>query len=92
MTRTGTDPGGRRPTHRRRRCASTSVACIDPASGGTSGIHFAAVLERLGIAREVAAQTGAALTPPDAKPVAVTCDAAHRVRVEDYVRRGLQIQ
>ncbi|MDH4181563.1 MAG: phenylalanine--tRNA ligase subunit beta [Betaproteobacteria bacterium] len=41
-------------------------------------------LSILGIAREVAAQTGAALTPPEAKPVAATCDAAHRVRIEDH--------
>ena len=37
--------------------AAQSVACIDPASGGTSGIHFAAVLQRLGIAREVDAKS-----------------------------------
>jgi molybdate transport system substrate-binding protein len=38
---------------RRTLLAANSVACIDPASGGTSGIHFASVLKRLGIAREV---------------------------------------
>jgi molybdate transport system substrate-binding protein len=34
-----------------------SIAYTDPASGGTSGIHFAKELERLGIAGEVAAKT-----------------------------------
>lgn len=38
---------------RRSLLAAKRIACIDPASGGTSGIHFAAVLKRLGIEREV---------------------------------------
>ena len=42
---------------RRALLEARSVACIDPASGGTSGIHFAAVLKRLGIARDVAAKS-----------------------------------
>jgi molybdate transport system substrate-binding protein len=42
---------------RRALLAAKSVACIDPASGGTSGIHFAAVLKRLGIEREVGAKS-----------------------------------
>jgi molybdate transport system substrate-binding protein len=36
--------------------AAKSVAYSDPASGGASGVHFAKVLERLGIAAEVAAK------------------------------------
>ncbi len=42
---------------RRTLLAAKSVACIDPASGGTSGIHFASVLKRLGIDREVGAKS-----------------------------------
>jgi molybdate transport system substrate-binding protein len=37
--------------------AATSIAYVDPASGGASGIHVAKVLERLGIAREMHAKT-----------------------------------
>lgn len=40
--------------------AAKSVAYTDPASGGTSGIHFARELERLGIAAEIA---------PKARPI-----------------------
>jgi phenylalanyl-tRNA synthetase beta chain len=40
-------------------------------------------LSILGIAREVAAMTGAPLRPPAAAPVPVTSSAVHRVRVED---------
>jgi molybdate transport system substrate-binding protein len=32
---------------------ATSIAYVDPASGGTSGIHLAQVLEKLGIAAEI---------------------------------------
>ena len=41
-------------------------------------------LSILGIAREVAAQAGAKLTPPEMKCVAATSDAVHRVVVEDF--------
>jgi molybdate transport system substrate-binding protein len=34
-----------------------SIAYVDPASGGTSGIHIAKVLEKLGIAGQVKAKT-----------------------------------
>ena len=34
-----------------------SVAYSDPASGGASGVHFAAVLERLGIADKLKGKT-----------------------------------
>jgi phenylalanyl-tRNA synthetase beta chain len=41
-------------------------------------------LSILGVAREVSAITGAALTAPDSTPVEVTTDATHRVRIEDF--------
>ena len=37
--------------------AAKSIAYVDPASGGASGIHFATVLDRLGIANEMQAKT-----------------------------------
>ena len=37
--------------------AAKSISYVDPASGGASGIHFAKVLERLGIANEMQAKT-----------------------------------
>jgi molybdate transport system substrate-binding protein len=43
--------------------ATPSVAYSDPAKGGASGIHFARVLERLGIAEEM--KPKAKLTGPD---------------------------
>jgi len=33
--------------------AAKSIVAVDPAAGGTSGIHFAKVLERLGIAEQI---------------------------------------
>src|SRR2546428_6555786 len=35
-----------------------SIVNLDPASGATSGIHFASVLERLGLAEAVKPTTG----------------------------------
>jgi molybdate transport system substrate-binding protein len=37
--------------------AAKSISYVDPASGGASGIHFATVLDRLGIADEIKAKT-----------------------------------
>ena len=37
--------------------AAKSIVYMDPAKGGTSGIHFAAVLQRLGIADQVRGKT-----------------------------------
>jgi molybdate transport system substrate-binding protein len=37
--------------------AAKSISYVDPASGGASGIHFAKVLDRLGIANEMQAKT-----------------------------------
>jgi molybdate transport system substrate-binding protein len=37
--------------------AAKSISYVDPASGGASGIHFAKVLDRLGIASEVKSKT-----------------------------------
>ncbi|MFO1083064.1 MAG: molybdate ABC transporter substrate-binding protein [Reyranellaceae bacterium] len=37
--------------------AAKSVTYLDPAAGGTSGVHFAKVLERLGIAAEMKSKT-----------------------------------
>ena len=37
--------------------AAKSIAYVDPASGGASGIHFAKVLDRLGIANEMKSKT-----------------------------------
>ncbi len=37
--------------------AAKSISYVDPASGGASGIHFAKVLERLGIANEMQSKT-----------------------------------
>jgi hypothetical protein len=39
-------------------CANTAqTSYVDPASGGASGIHFAKVLDRLGIANEMKSKT-----------------------------------
>jgi molybdate transport system substrate-binding protein len=48
---------------RRTLLSSKSVAYSDPAKGGASGVHFARVIERLGIAEEM--KTRAKLTGPD---------------------------
>ena len=40
-------------TMKRTLLAARSVSYVDPAGGGTTGVHFARVLERLGIAEEV---------------------------------------
>jgi molybdate transport system substrate-binding protein len=48
--------------------AAKSISYVDPASGGASGIHFAKVLERLGIAREMQAKT---VFPDPKTPAAV---------------------
>ena len=37
--------------------AAKSIAYVDPASGGASGIHFATVLDRLGIVNEMKSKT-----------------------------------
>jgi molybdate transport system substrate-binding protein len=37
--------------------AAKSISYVDPASGGASGIHFAKVLDRLGIASEMPSKT-----------------------------------
>jgi molybdate transport system substrate-binding protein len=37
--------------------AARSVTYLDPAAGGTSGVHFAKVLDRLGITAEMKAKT-----------------------------------
>src|SRR5256712_3876252 len=37
--------------------AAKSISYVDPASGGASGIHFAKVLDRLGVASEVKSKT-----------------------------------
>jgi molybdate transport system substrate-binding protein len=37
--------------------AAKSISYVDPASGGASGIHFAKVLDRLGIANEMTSKT-----------------------------------
>ena len=37
--------------------AAKSISYVDPASGGASGIHFAKVLDRLGIANEMKSKT-----------------------------------
>ena len=37
--------------------AAKSISYVDPASGGASGIHFAKVLDRLGIANEIQSKT-----------------------------------
>ena len=42
---------------RRTLLAAKSITYSDPANGGASGIHFAKVLERLGIVKEMAAKT-----------------------------------
>lgn len=41
---------------RRALLAARSIACADPAGGGVGGIYFAAVLDRLGIADDIAAK------------------------------------
>jgi len=37
--------------------AAKSISYVEPASGGASGIHFAKVLDRLGIANEMKSKT-----------------------------------
>jgi molybdate transport system substrate-binding protein len=55
-----------------------SIAFLDPASGGTSGIHLAQVLEKLGIAAELKPKIRLVSSPPgQASP-----------RVGDVVQRG----
>jgi molybdate transport system substrate-binding protein len=44
-------------TLKRALLAAKSLSYVDPASGGASGIHFAKVLERLGIANEMRSKT-----------------------------------
>lgn len=47
--------------------AAKSISYADPAGGGSSGIHFAKVIERLGIANEMQSKTVFPKTPgPDA--------------------------
>ena len=48
--------------------AAKSVAYTDPASGGTSGIHIAAVLRRLGIAEQLQPRTRLITGRPGAPP------------------------
>jgi molybdate transport system substrate-binding protein len=48
--------------------AAQSLSYVDPASGGASGIHFAKVLERLGIANEMQSKT---VFPDPKTPAAV---------------------
>ncbi len=38
-------------------CAARAIGYSDPSGGGTSGVHFAKVIERLGIAEEIQAKT-----------------------------------
>ena len=49
--------------------AAKSISYVDPASGGASGIHFAKVLDRLGIASEMKAKT--VFPKPPKKPAEV---------------------
>ena len=44
-------------TLKRTLLAAKSISYVDPASGGASGIHFAKVLQRLGIANEMQSKT-----------------------------------
>jgi molybdate transport system substrate-binding protein len=48
--------------------AAKSISYVDPASGGASGIHFAKVLDRLGIASEMKSKT---VFPDPKSPAAV---------------------
>jgi molybdate transport system substrate-binding protein len=48
--------------------AAKSISYVDPASGGASGIHFAKVLDRLGIASEMKSKT---VFPDPKTPAAV---------------------
>ena len=54
---------------RRTLLAASSIAYADPAGGGASGIHFAAVLQRLGIAADIAPK--AKLVPVGGSPTAI---------------------
>jgi molybdate transport system substrate-binding protein len=47
---------------------ANSISYVDPASGGASGIHFAKVLDRLGIANEMRSKT---VFPDPKSPAAV---------------------
>ena len=48
--------------------AATSITYVDPASGGASGIHFAKVLDRLGIAGDMKSKT---VFPDPKNPIGV---------------------
>ena len=48
--------------------AARAISYSDPAAGGASGIHFAKVLERLGIAAEINAKTSSAARRPLRRP------------------------
>ncbi len=56
-------PGSPKPdistpeTLKRTLCAARAIGYSDPSGGGTSGVHFAKVIERLGIAEEIQAKT-----------------------------------
>lgn len=58
--------------------AAKSIAYVDPASGGTSGIHLAQVLEKLGIAAEL---------KPKIRPISASAGQASP-RVGEAVLRG----
>jgi carbon-monoxide dehydrogenase large subunit len=51
--------------------AAKSLVCADPAKGATSGVHFAEVLQRLGIAEHVKAKT---LLWPEGFPARAVAD------------------
>ena len=62
--------------------AAKSIAYADPAKGGASGVYFAHVIDRLGIADQLKLKTisSGARSPPRSLPKAKPKSASHRPR------------
>jgi molybdate transport system substrate-binding protein len=69
--------------------AANSVAYSDPAKGGASGIHFARVLDRLGIADEMKPKSK--LTGPDSAEVVARGEAELCVNQAMEIKRTVGV-
>ena len=61
--------------------AAKSISYVEPSSGGASGIHFAKVLDRLGIAAEVRSKTVFPKTPAEVGALVANGDAEIGVHI-----------
>lgn len=66
---------------RRAMLAAKSIACTDPAIGGSSGVHIAKVFERLGISEEVRPKLVLVRTPQQAKTMPGDMVAAGKAEI-----------